>query len=146
MQDNRDNSRHYEDILGLPHHVSITHPHMAVSDRAAQFLPFAALTGHEAAIRETARLTDRKIELNESSKEILNEKLLFVMERLSEQPTVSVTYFMPDEKKDGGSYITVNGSVKKLDEYKSLLILMDGTIIPFDSIIDLDGEVFRLIR
>lgn len=143
MQKNIDHSHRYDDIIDLPRPVSKIHPPMPVSDRAAQFSPFAALTGHEAAIRETARLTDRKIELDENSKEILNEKLLLVISRIKEQPEVTLTYFVPDSKKGGGSYVVKNGRVKKFDDYGGVLILTDGTNILFDDVIDLDGNLFH---
>lgn len=132
------NPHGYDDIIHLPHHVSTAHPQMAVSGRAAQFSPFAALSGHGAAVRETARLTEQRIELDEDSREILNEKLLMVMERLSERPEAAITYFVPDHRKDGGSYVTAEGRVKKIDEYKGLLVLSDGTGIPLNDIVHLD--------
>ncbi len=138
----KENPHRYDDIIELPHHVSATRHHMAISDRAAQFSPFAALTGHEAAIKETARMTDRRIELDENSKEILNMKIAQIIESLKEQPVVDITYFVPDDKKDGGSYITVNGIIKKIDSYENLLVLMDRTMIPLDDVINIDGEIF----
>ena len=96
--------KEYEDIIGLLHHVSTVHPQMSIYDRAAQFSPFAALTGHEAAIRETARLTEEQAELNEDKKEELNEKLQELMAHAEEHPTVTVTYFKPDDRKEGGKY------------------------------------------
>lgn len=135
----------YDDIINLPHHVSSIHPQMPIADRAAQFSPFAALTGHDAAIKETARLTNRRVELDENSKSILNEKFQMIVENLQNQPAVTITYFLPDDKKEGGSYISVAGSVKKIDEYKRRIILADGTKIPIDEVFDIDGELFRNI-
>lgn len=103
----------YDDIIHLPHPVSPRHPQMPLADRAAQFSPFAALTGHDAAIRETARLTDSPVELEESGKEQLDRQLLLVQENLAQKPEIEVTYFQPDEKKSGGVYVTVCGRVKK---------------------------------
>ena len=106
----------YDDIINLPHHVSTKHPHMAPIDRAAQFSPFAALTGHDEAIKETARLTDERMELDENRKELLDARLQLLREHLGEKPTVTFTFFEPDERKSGGAYVTVTGSVKKIEE------------------------------
>lgn len=141
MEKSKNSTNPYDDIIELPHHVSTSHPHMEIIDRAAQFLPFAALTGHEAAIKETARLTNKRIELDENRKEVLNEKLMLVVERIDEQPVLSITYFEPDDKKDGGSYITVEGVVKKYDGYESQLVLLDGTQILIDDIIEIDEGI-----
>ena len=132
----------YDDILDLPHHVSQTHPHMPLSDRAAQFSPFAALTGYDAAIRETARLTDEKIELDEGTKAVLNEKLQLLQEHLKEQPVAAITYFKPDERKAGGAYVTVSGSIKKIDTYEGMIILADGTKVTVNDIIEMESELF----
>lgn len=138
---NTDNSHRYEDIIELPRHISRSHLPMAVSDRAAQFSPFAALTGYDEAIRETARLTDQKIELDESSKEILNEKLLLLAERLKEQTAAAITYFMADGKKEGGYYVTAKGKLKKIDEYEGLICFQDGNRIPLGDVIEIDIEL-----
>ncbi len=132
----------YEDIINLPHHVSKTHPQMSMQDRAAQFSPFAALTGYDDAIDETARLTGRKLELGEEAKEILDRKLQYLGSIISEQPEISVTYFVPDEKKDGGSYTTATGCLKRIDEYERLLLFTDGTRISLDEILDINSDVF----
>lgn len=132
----------YEDIIGLPHHVSRTHPHMAPLDRAAQFSPFAALTGHEAAIAETARLTEKRVELDEDRKIVLDEKLQILRAHLAEQPEVAITYFKPDEKKEGGAYLTIQGSIKKIDEYAGCLVMEDGTILPIVNLFAIEGEIF----
>lgn len=127
----------YEDIITLPHHRSTTRPQMAREDRAAQFAPFAALNGYEAAIAETGRLTDTAAELMEGSVTAIDEGLRTVRHRLEEQPEVTVTYFRPDERKSGGAYLTVIGRVRKLMEYERLLVLHDGTEILFDNIYEL---------
>lgn len=132
----RDEHR-YDDIIDLPHPVSRKHPQMPLLDRAAQFAPFAALTGHEAAIKETARLTEEEIELDESSKELLDFRLQQLQEHLPEQPEVTVTYFCPDETKSGGAYETVTGSVKKVDSYAGELVFTDGRRIGLGMIIEL---------
>ena len=134
----RENDEHrYDDIIELPHHVSRKHPQMPLLDRAAQFAPFAALTGHEAAIKETARLTEEEIELDENSKELLDLRLQQLQEHLSEHPSATVTYFKPDEKKDGGAYETMTGKVKKVDAYAGELVFMDGRRIALGTIIEL---------
>lgn len=127
----------YEDIIGLPHHRSATRARMTREDRAAQFAPFAALNGYEAAIRETGRLTDTAAELMESSAAAIDEALRTVRQQLGEQPEITVTYFRPDERKAGGAYLTVTGRVRKFMEYERTLSLHDGTMIPFDQIYEL---------
>lgn len=136
-----DKQRNYDDIIHLPHHVSSKHPQMPVYDRAAQFAPFAALTGHDAAIQETARLTDERAELDENEKAQLDERLRMVQETLADQPNVTVTYFQPDGRKSGGTYVTVTGNVKKIDMYDHALIMTDGLRIPLDEIFGIEGEL-----
>lgn len=128
----------YDDIIHLPHHVSPTHPQMPLSDRAAQFSPFAALTGYEAAIRETERLTTEKVELDEEAKAALDEKLRLLAEHLPERPMVSITYFQPDERKDGGEYLTVTGSVKKIDGDTRAVVMMTGERIFIEDILEVE--------
>lgn len=128
----------YEDIINLPHHISKTRPPMDISDRAAQFSPFAALTGYDTAIEETGRLTDSFIELDENKKVELNEKLQFVFEHLKEEITLTITYFRPDIRKSGGSYIKIVGVIKKIDEFEQCIILTDGTKIPMKYIYELE--------
>lgn len=142
MKETKNTVDTYEDIIHLPHHVSAVHPQMTISDRAAQFSPFAALTGYGSAIRETERLTDRRTELDESEKEILNEMLLLLAGRLKEHPVITVTYFVPDERKDGGSYVTVSGNVRKLDEVDRAILLDGGRRVPVEDIVELGGDVF----
>ncbi|MBR2409136.1 MAG: hypothetical protein IKB07_09335 [Lachnospiraceae bacterium] len=136
----REDEHRYDDIIELPHHVSRKHPQMPLLDRAAQFAPFAALTGHEAAIKETARLTEDEIELDENSKELLDLRLQYLQEHMSEQPEVTVTYFKPDEKKSGGAYETETGRVKKVDGYAGELVFTDGRRIALGTVIALEGE------
>ena len=133
----------YEDILNLPHHVSKTRPQMSMLDRAAQFSPFAALTGYYDAIKETGRLTDEKIEMDEDRKAALDMKQAYLIEMIDEQPEISITYFLPDAKKSGGAYVTVTGNLKRFDEYERLLILTDGKKIPMDDIADIESDLFR---
>ena len=133
----------YDDIINLPHHVSATRPQMSMIDRAAQFSPFAALTGYDAAIKETGRLTDEKIEMDEDRKAALDMKQAYLIEMIDEQPEISITYFLPDAKKSGGAYVTVSGNLKRFDEYERLLILTDGKKIPMDDIADIESDLFR---
>ena len=133
----------YEDILNLPHHVSKTRPQMSMLDRVAQFSPFAALTGYDDAIKETGRLTDEKIEMDEDRKAALDMKQAYLIEMIDEQPEISITYFLPDTKKPGGAYVTVTGNLKRFDEYERLLILTDGKKIPMDDIADIESDLFR---
>lgn len=132
----------YADILDLPHHTSLSRPRMPMSDRAAQFSPFSALTGYDAAIKETGRLTDAKIELGEESLNILNIKFQILMDNLEDNPEVTFTYFKPDERKAGGSYIDVTGTVKKVDDFERLIVMLDGTKIPMDDVVSIEGEIF----
>ena len=117
----------YDDIINMPHHVSATHKPMLIADRAAQFSPFAALTGYEDAIDETARLTQEWVELDENEKELLNEKLQQIREQLPTHPQVTFTYFEPDKKKQGGAYLMAEGRVRKIDELKGAFLMEDGT-------------------
>lgn len=128
----------YDDIIMLPRHVSKTHPPMPAADRAAQFAPFAALTGHYDAVKETARLTEERVELDESCKAVLDGKLQDIRRRLGEEPAVTVTYFVPDERKSGGSYETAAGCVRKIDEYERVLVLTDGTRIPVSELLEIE--------
>jgi len=136
----------YDDIINLPHHRSATRPHMSAYDRAAQFSPFAALTGYEAAVAETARQTDKKADLDECDKATLNERLTIIQDTLNDQPEVSITFFLPDKKKSGGAYITVTGGVKKIDEYEHLVVMLDATKIPIDDIFEINGSLFAVFE
>ena len=140
---NNQDTHKYDDIINLPHHVSKSHPQMSLLNRAAQFSPFAALTGHEAAIQETARLTDSFIELDEDRKERLNEQLQMIMENLEQKPECEITYFQPDEKKTGGSYVTVCGRIKKIDRLEHRIIFTDGTVLPIKHLYSIGGELFQ---
>ena len=133
----------YEDIINLTHHVSKTRPQMSMLDRAAQFSPFAALTGYDAAIKETGRLTDEKIELDEDTKAALDMKQAYLIEMIDEQPEITIIYFLPDARKVGGAYVTVTGNLKRFDEYERLLILTNGKKIPMDDIADIESDLFK---
>ena len=127
----------YDEIMGLPHHVSKTRPQMPLSDRAAQFAPFAALTGYDSAIKETGRLTDERIELGEEALTALDRKYRLLMDTLDDAPEVTIIYFQPDERKAGGQYVSATGTVKKVDTFGRRILLQDGTRIPLDSVYDL---------
>lgn len=127
----------YNDIINKPHHISKTRKRMSQSNRAAQFAPFAALTGHDASIREEARLTDKKIELDDKAQETLNNKLNFLKEHLKERPEIIVTYFVPDIKKDGGAYVEYIGAIRLIDELEQTLIFTDRTTIDIEMILDI---------
>lgn len=124
----------YDDIIELPHHQSAEHAHMSIYDRAAQFAPFAALSGHKEAICETARLTEEEMSLDEASIEKINEKLCEISCRLSEKPNVAVTYFRPDTQKKGGAYLTDVGTIKKIDEIEQFIIMDSGMKIAMEYI------------
>lgn len=131
-------SHDYDDIINMPHHVSDHHPQMPMLDRAAQFSPFAALTGYDAAIVETARLTDNKRELTEEQKSVISKQLFELQTRLKTDSTVTVTFFEPDGRKAGGAYKTITGAAKRVDEYLGVLELRNGATISFDDIMSLE--------
>ena len=126
----------YDDMIHLPHHTSSRHPRMSMADRAAQFSPFAALTGHGAAISETARLTDRQIELSEAA--LLDQKQSLLTERLAEHPAVAVTWFRADSQKEGGRYEVAQGWLRQIDTYARCLVLEDGSRIALDTVLELE--------
>ena len=136
----------YDEIMGLPHHVSKTRPQMPMSDRAAQFAPFAALTGYDAAIKETGRLTDERIELDVEALSALDMKYQLLIEALDEAPEVTITYFQPDERKAGGKYLTATGAVKKIDNFERRITMQDGAKIPMDDVLSIEGELFSVLE
>ena len=136
----------YDEIMGLPHHVSKTRPQMPMSDRAAQFAPFAALTGYDAAIKETGRLTDERIELDEGALTALNMRYQLLMDAFDDAPEVTITYFQADERKAGGKYITATGAVKKVDDFERRITMQDGSKIPMDEVLSIDGELFSSLE
>jgi hypothetical protein len=128
----------YEDIINLPHHISKKYPRMSLDARSAQFAPYAALTGYDEVLAETARITNARIEIDENLKTIIDSKLQIIKENIKNKPQISVVYFVPDLKKNGGKYVTVNGNVKKIDEYRNVLVLDDNTEIEVKEIIQLE--------
>lgn len=136
----------YDDIINLPHHVSSSHPHMPLLERAAQFSPFAALSGHGEAISESARLTETKRELDEHTKRILDWKLQAILMQLENHPLLEITYFQPDSKKDGGAYASVTGRVEKINSHNRTVLMQDGLEISIDNITDISGEIFHSLE
>lgn len=127
----------YDDIINLPHHISKKHHQMSLEARAAQFAPFAALTGYDDAIKETSRQTNTRIDLDEDAIMMLDAKLQILREQLSLKPSVEITYFVPDDRKDGGKYVSITGKVTKIDEYRQKIILEDNIEIPICEIIEI---------
>ncbi len=130
----------YDDIIGLPHHVSRTRTPMSMESRAAQFAPFAALTGHDTAIAETARLTSEKPKLSAEELDKLSRRLVYAIEK---DATIRITYFQPDSVKQGGSYCQTEGKIKKIDEIDGLIILCDKQSIPLDCVMSIEGNLFN---
>ncbi len=140
------NKSKYDDIIDRPHHVSKRHPQLGKASYAAQFSPFAALTGYDGIVAETARLTDERIELGETDMEILSAKIQILNDRIKEQPEITVTYFKPDGKKDGGAYLHKTAQIKRVDDVERVLHFTDGSSLHIDDITDLQGEIFRVLE
>ena len=138
-------SRQYEDIIGLPRPLSRRHPPMARQERAAQFAPFAALAGHGAILREAARQTENRPALSEDAQTALDARLRLLAGRLEEHPTVTATYFLPDEKKAGGACVTVSGQVLRLREFPPALCLAGGAEIPLSALLALEGPLWEAL-
>ncbi len=141
-----DGMKKYEKIIDLPHHVSARHPRMSDADRAAQFAPFAALSGYGASVAEAGRLTEEKIGLGEEEAERLDRRLRLLAERVREHPAVNVRYFRPDSRKEGGAAVCKSGSLKRMDETERLIIFTDGTKICVDDIYEIESEIFGILR
>ena len=139
-------NKQYDDIINHPHHVSKKHPQMSLYARSAQFAPFAALTGYEDAVRETGREVDKRINIDDELKSILDGKIELLVEHLKNKPEITFTYFIKDLRKDGGTYINVMGIVKKIDLYNQNIVLDDKTIIPINDIIDINGDLFKIFE
>ena len=133
----------YDDIINLPNPTPTCRPRMAALDRAAQFAPFAALTGYDAVVEEAARLTDARLELSEDMKTMLNGKMQMILDDLDNEPFVTITHFLPDKRKAGGAYVDVSGIVEKIDEYERCIIMKDETKIPIEQVRAIDGELFN---
>lgn len=132
----------YDEIINLSRPKS-KHPQMTLEQRSAQFAPFAALTGYEGQIKETARLTDKRLELDEEAKSILDTKIQIIKEKIAQQPQIEITYFIPDKQKEGGKYVTIENKIKKINPYTNEIIMIDKTNIKIDEIIDIQGNIFN---
>lgn len=134
----------YDDIINLPHHTSSKYPRMTISARSAQFAPFSALQGYSEEIKEASRLTNEKIEIDDNLKNMLDSKLQLIQSVIKTKPEVLLTYFVPDNKKTGGKYITTTVNIKRIDLYNNMLILTDNSKIPINDIIDITGDMFNM--
>ena len=132
----------YDDLIYLPHPVSRKHPPMSAMDRAAQFSPFSALTGYEAVLQEAGRLTDSRAELSEYSRDILDQKQKILLDAAPTYPEITITYFIPDRRKQGGAYGTLKGNLKKIDLARRVIILLDRTEVSLDDVADIQCELF----
>ena len=132
----------YSDIFDRPHHVSSKRPKMARANRAAQFSPFAALTGYDSLVAESARVTDQKVELSGEECEVLNKRLNYLQDHLSEMPVVQILYFEPDTRKAGGSYVEFSGTIKRIKRHERILLTTTDTEVPFENILELSGDLF----
>ena len=139
-------NKNYDDIINLPNHISLKHPRMSIEARSAQFAPFAALTGYNDAVKETERLTDKRIEIDDNLKQILNNKLNYILENIDKKTLIIITYFIPDNKKDGGKYIEKTGIIKKIDIINQYIYLYDKTKIPIKEIINITGDIFEYLE
>lgn len=137
-------NKNYDDIINLPHYVSKKRPQMSIEARSAQFAPFAALTGYDEQVKETARLTDKKIELEDGQKEILNNKLIYILENIKSKPEITFTYFIQDEKKSGGKYISKTGIVRKIDMIEQYVQLIDKSKIYIDDILTIESPIYNI--
>jgi len=136
-------NNNYDDIIDLPHHVSSRHARMSRENRAAQFAPFAALTGYDASVREEARLTGAKLPLTDEQIDIMNAKMAFLTEKASEHPEISLTFFLADDRKEGGKYVTVTDRLNRIDTVEGVLILSKRNKIALDDILNVESEIFE---
>ena len=132
----------YEDIVNIPRHISKVHPQATMADRAARFSPFAAISGYEDMVKEAARVTEERIDITDATKELLNEKMNMIIEFLDEQPEVTITYFEPDKKQDGGAYVSITGTVKRIDEYERIVLMSNDKKIRIDEIYAIESDLF----
>lgn len=140
------NDYKYNDIINLPHHVSKKHPQLSKASYAAQFSPFAALTGYEGIVSEAARFTNERVELGDKEKDILNAKLQIIGEHIKEHPELELTYFQKDKKKTGGAYLKKTAQIKRIDDLERIMYFTDGTNLPMDDITDMQGEIFGVLE
>ena len=140
------NDYKYGDIINLPHHVSKKHTQLSRANYAAQFSPFAALSGYDGIVAEVARFTDERVELGDKENDILNAKLQVIGDHIKEYPEIKVTYFVKDKKKSGGAYLQRNASIKRIDDVERIMYFTDGTNLPIDDITDMQGEIFWVLE
>ena len=131
----------YTDIINLKRPVS-NHNHLSIESRASQFSPFAALTGYDSEVKETARITDKRIEIDDGLREMLNVKLNYLIDHIRENPNISITYFVKDSKKDGGKYLTKQGTIKRIDTVNEIIKFNDNMVIPMNDMINITGDIF----
>lgn len=131
----------YADIINLKRPVS-NHNHLSIESRASQFSPFAALTGYDSEVKETARITDKRIEIDDGLREMLNVKLNYLNDHIRENPNISITYFVKDSKKDGGKYLTKQGTIKRIDTVNEIIKFNDNMVIPMNDMINITGDIF----
>ena len=143
-------SSRYDDMIYMQNPTPTCKPRMSLYERAAQFSPFAALTGYEDAVEETARLTDARLELSEDMKTILNEKMQMIVDNWDAEPIVTITYFVPDKKKEGGAYVDVTGIVKEIDkeidEYERCIVMTDKKKFPIEQVREIEGDLFKCLE
>ena len=139
-------SSRYDDMIYMQNPTPTCKSRMSLYERAAQFSPFAALTGYEDAVEETARLTDARLELSEDMKTILNEKMQMIVDNMDADPIVTITYFVPDKKKEGGAYVDVTGIVKEIDEYERCIVMTDKKKIPIEQVRAIEGDLFKCLE
>lgn len=137
------NKNNYDDIINLPHYEPKRHPRMSIESRSAQFAPFAALTGYEDAVKETARITDERIEIDEGLKTFLNDRLRIILKNIKDKPKIAFTYFVYDKNKSGGKYVCVTGNVNKIDMVNGYVLLTNKTKIPVIEILNITGSIFK---
>lgn len=133
----------YDDIINLPHYESKTRKRMSLEARSAQFAPFAALTGYDDKVKETARLTEKKIELTDEEYNVINSKIQIIKDHIKEQPEIIFTIFVKDNLKDGGKYEEMRGKVRRIDEVNEFIILIDKSKIFFNDIVDISGDIIK---
>ena len=143
MDPNQNNLHRYDDIINLPHHTSKVHPRMPMEKRATQFSPFEALTGYGDAVAETVRLTDSRMDLDESERAVLEERLQLLLDAETPKPDVSLTWFIPDKRKAGGRYVTHTGILRKFDALARVIVMEDGTLVPVDEVTDVQSKLLQ---
>ena len=140
------NKYKYDNIINLPHHVSKKHPQLSKASYAAQFSPFAALSGYDGIVSEVARFTDEHVELGDTEMDILSAKIQIIGDHIKEHPKIELTYFVKDKKKSGGAYLQKTARIKRVDDMERIMYFTDGTNLPIDDITDMQGEIFGVLE